>query len=271
MEGFQNFNVFYWALGVFAIGLTVKNFMSLKGYKREREFANTYSKVLRQDEDCYEAISNYVNVEKVDSLKNKGKVILAYEKMVKGEDPTELVNTIDFKPMFYEKGRFNAKLTNRNSDIFVWLALVFAKARSLSMFDVIDKLSEKVLTYDEVLGKHLEYKLFKGLVSAIAERNDEDSAFLTKLLDGDYAGMIYEQRLIGLYKRIAASYLVYMGDTVDESFNDDLRDFATTLVGKCLMTDLEIIDKYPPLEIKEEEKTEEETSEETKEENTTEE
>lgn len=265
MEGLQNFNVFYWALGVFAIGLTIKNFISLKGYKREKEFATTYSKVLRQDEDCYEAIQNYVEVEKIESLKNKAKVIFVYEKMVKGEDPIELVNTIDFKPLFYEKGRFNAKLANRNSDIFVWLALSFAKARSLSMFDVIDKLSEKVLTFDEVLKNQLEYQLFKGLVSAIAEKNDENSAFLTKLLAGDYAGMVYEQRLIGLYKRIAASYLVYMGDTIDESFDNDLRDFATTLVGKCLMTDLEIIDKYPPLEEeKEEEKPEEEPQEETK-------
>lgn len=263
-------NSFYWILGILALGLTIKNFFQLKNLKRERIFSNTYSAVLRQDEDCYDQIKNFVAEEKIEWLKNKARIILAYEMMVKGEDPLDVINEFDLEPLFKEKKTFKPKLANRNSDIFVWYALIFAKARSLSMFDVIDKLSEKMNVYDEFLTNQLEYREYKGICSALAERNDDDSAFLTRLLEGEYQGMVYEQRLIGLYKRIAACYLVFMGDTIDELSSEDLHAFAETLVGKRLMKDLEIYDKYPPIEVKEEteEKTEEvkeETTEETKE------
>lgn len=264
LEG--NFNIFYFALAVFAIGLTIKNIRQIKNLKHEREFANTYSKVLRQDEDAYEAVTNYLNTETNEMFKNKAKVLLIYEKMTKGEDPSDIIEDVNFDTMFKEKGSFSSKLANRNSDIFVWLTLVFAKARSLSMFDVIDKLSKKIEVYDENLSNHLEYKMYKGVLSALAERNDEDLNFLTKMLDGDYAGMVYEQRLVGLYKRIAASFLVYMGEKIDEYFENDLHSFAETIVGKCLMTDLEIYDKYPPI-VEKKDEIKEEVKEENKEDN----
>lgn len=262
MEGFENFNVFYWALGVFAIGLTIKNVISIKNMNREREFANTYSKSLRQDEDAYEAISNYVEVEKLDYLKNKARFVLIYEKLAKGEDVTSVIDDINIDPLFKEKGSFKAKLANRNSDVFVWLALIVAKAKSLSMLEVIDKLQEKISAFDLYLKNQLEYRLFKGVVSAAKGLKDEDSEFLMKLINGDYAGMVYEKRLVGLYKRIAASYLVYTGETIDEYYDNDLHGFGETLVGKCLMNDLGILDKYPPLEENKEE-TEEKTEEKT--------
>ena len=262
----NNFNLFYWLLGIVALGLTINNVRRIKGYNREREFANVYAKVLRQDEDAYEAICTYAENEKTPSLMNKALVIQAYEMLIKGLDPTAVIDSINFEPLFKDKGVFNAKVANRNSDIFVWIALVFAKARSLSMFDIIDKINEKMKPFDQYLDKQLEYHLYKGYASAIAERNDEDTAFLTKLLSGDYFGMVYEQRLIGLYKRIAACFLAYLGDPVDEFFEEDLHSFAETLVGKCLMTDLEIIEKYPPVSEKTETEVVKEIEEDKKEE-----
>lgn len=254
-------NAFYWILGILAIFLTIRNFSQLKGYKREKIFSDVYSAVLRQDENCYELIKNYVEEEKLGYLKNKAKIILAYQMMINKEDPVKVIEEIDLDPLFIDKHRFSPRLANRNSDIFVWYSLILARARSLSMFDVIEKLTEKMKAYDEHLINHLEYREYKGICSALAERNDEDFVFLTKLLEGDYQGMVYEQRLIGLYKRIAACYLVYMGEIVDEYNQQDLHAFADTLVGKNIMKDLDIYDKYPPIEQKQEEvkETEENT------------
>lgn len=255
MQGFENFNIFFWILGVFAIGLTIKNVQNIKGYNREREYANTYSKVLRQDEDSYDAIQNFVDVEKDQNLKNKAKVILIYEKMVNGENPVDLAKEVNYIPMFRDKTKFSPKLANRNSDVFVWLCIVFAKAKSLSMLDVIDALTANLKVFDTDLENHLEYQLTKAAEAALLNKNEDDVAFLSRLLDGDYSGMVYEQRLIGLYKRLAASFLAYLNKPVDEFFEADLHNFAETLVGKCLMADLGIIERYPP--IKEEENKEE--------------
>lgn len=241
----ENFNIFYWLLAVIAIGITINNFMKVKTFKREREFVNVYSKVLNESEDAYDAVIKYVNEEKEAYLKNKARVIEVYEKLQRNEDVEELLNEIDFEPLFKEKGRFDAKHANRNGDIFVWLALVFAKANKLDKKEVISKLSEKLTPYDELLSNSLEYRLCKAYTAALLNKEGEDYDFLKKLLDGDYAGMVYEQRLIGLYKRIASSYLVFKGEKIDEYFDNDLRDFGTHLVGKALLTDLNLMDKYP--------------------------
>lgn len=240
-----NFNIFYWLLAVIAIGITISNFMKMKTFKREREFVNVYSKVLNDTDDSYDAVINYVNEEKELHLKNKGKVIETYVKLKRNEDVTNVIDSMNFESLFKVKGRYDAKHTNRNGDVFVWLALVFAKAYSQKKTDIIEKIYEKFLPYEELLSNNLEYKLFKGYTAALLNKDGEDYDFLKKLLDGDYAGMVYEQRLIGLYKRIASSYLVFKGEKIDEYFDNDLREFGTHLLGRALLTDLGLIDKYP--------------------------
>lgn len=257
-----NFNIFYIALIIFAIALTVKNIIEMKKIKREQAFVQVYTKVLKQEEGAKDSLLNYIATEQLDYLVQKAKILLIYQLMIENEEPVDVVEQINFEPLFYSKGKYDAKLAEKNSDVFVWLSMLYAKARMLSMFDVIDKLSEKLTKYDENLSNQLEYKLYKGVCSCIQEKNDENSKFLSDLLEGEYEGLVYERKLIGLYKRIAATYLVFLGDTVDEYFENDLHSFAETLVGKCIMKDLEIYDKYPPIEKTEEEQKVEEASQE---------
>lgn len=262
----ENFNIFYWLLAVVAIGITISNFMKMKTFKREREFVNVYSKVLNDTDDSYDAVINYVNEEKELHLKNKGKVIETYVKLKRNEDVTDVIDSMNFESLFKVKGRYDAKHANRNGDVFVWLALVFAKANNQKKTDIIEKIYEKFLPYDELLSNSLEYKLFKGYTAALLNKGGEDYDFLKKLLDGDYAGMVYEQRLIGLYKRIASSYLVFKGEKIDEYFDNDLRDFGTHLLGRALLTDLKLMDKYPALEEPKEDNGEVDKTKDTKEE-----
>ena len=262
----ENFNGIYILLIIVVIALTARNIIQIAKIKHVSSFSKVYSKILKREPDAYEEIKKYVEEEKDDSIKNKARLLLIYEMMMNNEDPMNVVEDTNLGSLFKAKGAFNSKAVSNNSDAFVWLALVFAKARALSMFDVIENLTNKVTEYNEQLDNRVEYRLFKGLCSSLAERNDDDSAFLQKLLNGDYADMTYDQKLIGLYKRIASAYLIYMGDTVDEYFENDLHSFAQTSVGHCLMTDLEIIDKYPPLkEVENTVPTSEEVKEETKE------
>ena len=242
----ENFNLLYVVLIALVIALTVRNVLQVKNIKNEGAFVKVYTKVLKKEFNAYEEIQKYVADEKNEALKNKARVLLIYEMMLNDETPTKVIDDINFESLFTIKGIYNAKVANNNGDVFLWLALVFAKARNLSMFDVIEGLTKKVNIYEKHLTNQLEYHLFRGICSAINERNDEDAAFLKKLLDGDYVDMTYEQKLIGLYKRIAACYLVFLGDTVEEYFENDLHKFASTLIGGCLMNDLEIIKKYPP-------------------------
>lgn len=243
----ENFNMLYVLLIVIVIALTVRNVLQVRKIRHEGTFVNIYSKVLKRDLNAYEEVKNYVSQEKDEALKNKARLLLIYEMMLNNEDPMDEVEETNLDYLFTIKGIYNPKLAKRNSDVFIWLALVFAKARSTSMFDVIGALTNKINQYEKHFETQLEYHLFRGICSAIAERNDVDSAFLGKLLNGDYVEMTYDQKLIGLYKRIAACYLVYLGDVVDEYFENDLHKFASTSIGRCLMSDLEIIEKYPPM------------------------
>ena len=263
--GTGNFNIFYWLLAVVAIGITISNFMKMRTYNREKKFVETYSKALKKEKDAYEAVQQYVEEEKEQNLKNKARVIQIYEMLSRGEDVDNIIESIDFEPIFKTKGRFDAKLANRNGDLYVWLALVYARTNALKKKEVIEKLAKKLEPYNELLNNNLEYQLSKGYTSALIDKKNENYGFLNKLLEGDYAGMVYEKRLIGLYKRLAASFLAKNSDEIDEYYANDLKQFAGTLVGKTLLNELGIYDKYQPEEVPVEEESLDKPEEEPKE------
>lgn len=261
-----NFNIFFWILGVFALGITINNFRNLKNLNRERLFQQIYVDVLKQEEGSTETINNYVAEEKLGYLKNKAMALQIYQMLINGEDPSQVIEEINFNPIFKEKGNFVPKKANRNSDIFIWLLIVFAKAKQLNKEDVVEKLYKKMEAFDEFFENQVEYQLYKSSTALMNNKDGEEIEFLTRLLDGDYSGMVYEKKLIGLYKRFAACVLASKEKEFDEFFRNDLHSFASTLVGRVYMQDLGIYEKYPPIEEKVEVLKEEEKEIETKEE-----
>ena len=251
-------NYIYYLLLALVIFMTVKNFIQLKRLSKEKKFTVSYAKVLRGDEDALDTMKAYLENEKNLDYKNEALLVEAYQEMVEGKDPYKAIDDIDFGAILTDQKGFSQKKLEAHSDLFVWLNLVCAKARNLSMIDIIETLYDKVTKYDEYLNNRLEYLEFKSICESLLEKKGDELAYLKKILDGDYAGVSHDKRLIGLYKRIASCFLTYAGETIDEFFENDLHTFAETAVGRHLLESLELFEKYKP---------DEETVEEPKEEN----
>lgn len=239
-------NLFTYVIFALIILFTVKNFIQLKRLTHERKFTESYAKVLKDEEGALDAVLAYIETEKSIDYKNEAYLVEAYQEMKMGMDPYKAIDSVDIGAIISGKNGYSDTMMNNHSDLFVWLDLIIAEARNKSMIDIIETLYTKVTAFEEHLNNRLEYVEFKACVDILLEKKGEEREFLKKILDGDYAGMSHDKRLIGLYKRIASSYLAYAGETFDEFFEEDLHSFATSSVGKHLMESLDILSKYPP-------------------------
>ena len=115
----------------------------------------------------------------------------------------------------------------------------------------------KGLARIEALGldQRLEVKETRAILDALYETGDGGAAFLNDILEGNYIEYEYDKSLISLFKRFAAATLAYASEPIEEYYQEELRDFAGTLIGENYMNNLDIIEKYPP-HVKEEETNE---------------
>ena len=239
---------------IFYVGY--RNIVLLRRYRHNKEYIECYKKMLNDDENSYENICNYVKDEKIPEFKNKGLVLKLYEEMGQDIDYKETLETVSLKDIFYKKDKVSKQQITLNSDVFIWYYLDMARARRLSKFDVLNALYEKLIALKE-LENRVEYQLGIAIYKALSEQDDAGVGFLSGLLEGLYTSYAYEKNLIGLYKRFASSTLAYSGEPIEEYYKNDLHKFAGTAIGRNYLTELEIIEKYPPLEEPKEEDNQE--------------
>jgi len=237
--------VFFAAMFVLLSYVTYRNFILIGRYRHNKEYIECYGDMLADTEGAYDRVCRYIDKEKSEECKSKGRVLKLYQQLDRPEDPMETLQGIDLKEVFYNKGKFSRQKMMMNSDVFVWLYMNMAKARKLSKFDVLNGLYEKIVELDQ-LENRVEFQLAKAIYNALCEKEDAGVGFLSGLLEGNYAGYGYEKNLIGLYKRFASSTLAYSGEPMEEYFKEDLHSFAATKIGKNYMNDLEIYEKYLP-------------------------
>lgn len=249
-----------------------RNVTLISRYRHNKEYIECYQDMLAENENAYDRISRYIENEKSEEFKNKGRILKLFEQMKRNEDCQETLAQLDLKEIFYRKGKYSRAQVMMNTDVFVWLYLDMAKARKLSKFDVLDALHEKFEAMPE-MEMRVEYQLIKAIYNALCEKEDAGVEMLSSLLDGSFVKYEYEKNLIGLFKRFASSTLAYSGEPMEDYYKEDLHSFAGTAIGKTYMKDLEIYDKYPPKKTEEEteNKEAEESSEAEKEEEKTEE
>ena len=244
--------VFFAALLCLVAYVGYRNFELFKRYRHNKEYIECYRLMLNNADNAYESIDKFIANEKSPEFKNKGLVLKLFVEMGKGMEYRETLDALDLREIFYKKGKYSKQLVTLNSDIFIWYYLDMARARRFSRFDVLDKLNDKLFGLNE-LEVRVEFQLAKAICNALREKEDAGVEFLSSLLEGSYTEYVYEKNLIGLYKRFSASTLAYSGEPMEDYYKNDLHAFAATLIGKNYMSELEIYEKYPPLEDKKEE------------------
>lgn len=214
-------------------------------YRNNKGYISCYQDLLLNESNVLEKIDNYIATQKSEEAINKARLLKLYALIDNDKDYRETIEQLDFKPVFLENGKASKSKLSFNNDLFVWLYLCLAKARNTSKFDVMETLNEKI---EELhLDNRLEIKQCNAIYNALSENDTSGVDFLNDILQGNYIDYEYDKQLIGLYKRFAAATLAYSGEPLEDYFREDLRKFASTMIGQNYLKNLEIYDKYPPL------------------------
>lgn len=237
-------NSYYIFLAIILVLMSVRNIRMFQNYKKEKNFINAYSALLKDEENAYENMKEYYQNEKVDYLLNKSKVLLAYAALNNSEDANDYLNDLNFEPLFTKKGAYDKDLTSRNLDAFIWTSMLIAKAKKENKIEIIEKVNEAMIKLDDILNRQVEYKVFKGCIAYGLDQKNEDYDFLKKLIEGEYSGLIYDKRMIGIFKRIAAVYLIKNNEELDDYTKNDIKEFGKTLVGKKIIDAIDLDEEY---------------------------
>lgn len=258
------------ALLLCGIYLAYKNTNNLLRYRKEKAYVTLYSDLLKNVEGAVERIDDYVEKTTDVEYKAKAQVIQLYAALTTDNQRIkECLDKLDYYDILFKGNAFDGHKATANSDSFIWTIMIMARARQLSMPDVVIDVFERLNKYEEDLQYFVEYQAVKGAYECLMEKNGEGVAFLKKLIVGEYEGYRYDKRLIGIYKRMGATMLAYVLEPIDDDYRQDLFSFALTLLGERLMKDLGIYEHFheeqPAVEEAAVEETEEDVTEESEE------
>ncbi len=240
---------------IFVVLLIVLIFMlskNVKMYKRiklNKQYVNIFGEMFNsgRDEEAYTTISKYVAETENVEFKNKGRIFKLFFELRDGYDYHETLNQLDFKELFYEKDKVEMQKIIFNSDTFIWVVALLAKARKCDAQDLIDEVMNKIDVYQDILHNYVEYTMCKSVQKSLKKEDDLGNTFLRDLINGDYTEYKYDKRLIGFYKKIAAAFLAYNGEELSDFEKDDVKLFATSIVGKSVLSDLDLYEEYQPV------------------------
>ena len=237
--------VIYALMLVLLVYVVYRNYVLIKAYRSNKEYIGCYQALLKGEQDIHERIDSYIEAQKSEEGKNKGRLLKLYCELKEDKDYAENLEKLDLNSIFYSNGKISKTKLNFNSDVFVWLFLCLGIARKNSKFDVLNKLAEKIDGLN--MDSRLEINEARAIYNALSENDISGVDFLNDILEGNYIDYEYDKNLIGLYKRFAACTLAYSGEPIEDYFREDIRGFASTLVGQSYMKNLEIYEKYPPV------------------------
>lgn len=236
-------NFLFYAMIILLIVMTINNARKLKSFGNERGFVQVYGKVLDKSENAKEELDKFIEENKTLNLNAKALIVRIYYSLINDEDYNKDLNNLNFGDLFMVNKQYSKDLFTLNCDVFIWLSLIYTLAIQKNKEDLIKILDEKIREYHDVLNKNLEYHLYLAYYKALKKEKDGDYTFLKDLINGEYGSYLYENRLIGLYKREAALFLFINDDLEDEFWMQDLKHFYETKIGKHLIENLDAVEK----------------------------
>ena len=228
------------------IFMILQNYRLFKRSKHVKTYVNCSDAIFADRELMLEIIDEYVKNENDEEFKNKGRILQIYALMAKGQDPLKVISELDLKEtILNNKGKFDAKQFEYNSDSYFWMILDIIKAHSIDNKEAIDGLVSVMDKYYEYINQDVVVGLFYNVHHALSHDSESNSMYLRDLWNGNYQGNpTYDKRLIGFYKYIAVSVLAYLGENLSEEMVQDLKNFAGMKAGRLAMRDLGILERF---------------------------
>lgn len=229
--------------------ICVKNFSLLKRYKFNKKYIECYREVLKDDENAYEHVSEYIASQKKEEYINKARVLQLYVELKNDLDYTKTLDSLDIRKIYYnDKNQLDKNLVVYNSDTFVFIVMVMSKAYAKLKPNVVTSLYEKIAPLTE-MNEQIEYQEVIAVYNALLSKDDNGVAILNCLLNGEYTKYKYDKNMIGIYKRIAAATLSYLDQPISDYDQEDLGTFSKSLIGKQILTDLKIYDRFAKVDV----------------------
>lgn len=218
----------------------VKNVVLIRDLIISKNYKKIYTAVLSNDSEAINRIKEFLTTEKNPYLIAKANVLLMYLSLINNEDVEEIINNINYENIFLQNGKYKKNHVNLNSDMMIWTLASMPRLKKINKLDVI---KEKMDKLEDKLSNHVEYKVFKAVYSLL-NGNEEESKFLDDLINGEYSGVEYDKQLIGVTKRISLAYIASKNKEMNFEYTDELKILAGTMIGRNLLTDLEIYEIY---------------------------
>lgn len=247
---------------VLVVLMLIRNIFAAKGLKKSNEYVESYMGILRGTEGAKEKIKEYYEKETSIELKSKTLIVMIYQALTDGDDITNMIKDVDVDSVVFTTSKKGKEPNTKNSDAYLWLIVDIVKANSINKLDSLKPLMDKLLENDEALNNVVEYDVVKATYNGLKDHKNYD--FFNALLAGDYVGYSYEKQAIGIFKKIAATMLDYLGESLSDDDKEMAKQFATTRIGMRILLDLGTYDKFKPVEETETKEVEEDTKEEEK-------
>lgn len=236
-------NFLFYAMIILLVVMTINNARRMKSFGNERGFIDVYGKILDGQDGAREELENYLNTNQIEYLNCKAMLVKIYDDLKNDIDYKEDIDKLNIAPLFTSNGQFSKDMFNKNCDAFIWLSMIYAIAFKKDKKDVVEEIDRKVKELSDKFTSFLEYHLYLGYMASFEKKKNDDYSFLQNLIDGEYNNLIYEKKLIGLYKREAAIFLFKNNDLKDEFWLQDLKHFKETKIGSHLIEDLGLSEK----------------------------
>ena len=221
------------------VGLAKKN-------KLMKKYFVCTDAILNQKEDAYEIISEYIQNEENPEMQNKARILKLITEVDHNIDSSDTMSFLDLSSVIMTKDQFDKSKFQYNSDTFFWAIELLIKAHLKHREEVVTRLKEEYERFKNIddFKKDIVIVLFDECDKAFAKYGDEGRLFFKNLLSGEYSSYVYDKRMISFYKSVAATLLVYEGETLESEDEELVYTFAKMKAGKIMLSELGIYDKY---------------------------
>lgn len=231
---------------ILAIYMSFKDYKILKRHKSYKKYATLIDPVYKNNTSTFlKTVDSYIAEEKMVEFKNKARVLKLFSILKENKGGyQEVLDELDLKEILLDKsGKINKTKKLLNSDCFFWLLLSLIECDIHHNIDAVSAIESYLNQYDSALNRQLYYQMIKSYISLI--KGDNDSLKLYhRILDGDYFEFDYAKDLIGIFKRLSATILVYKGEELSSEDEDLVYVFAKGQAGQFVLKELRMYEKY---------------------------